>query len=147
MKIRFCAALLLAALAIPILAGCAVAGQALDVAENAIAPRMEAAIPDASVPMAAAAPTAAPADPTPAATPAPTGNTASETLTREEAIAIALKHAGLEESQVRHLHAEKDYDHGKLEYEVDFHYDRWEYDYDIDAATGAILKWDKEIDD
>ena len=35
----------------------------------------------------------------------------------------------------------------KVEYEVDFRVDCWEYDYDIDAQTGEIRSWDKDWDD
>lgn len=143
MKIRFCAALLLAVLAIPVLTGCAsAAGQQLDAAENrldaagdVIESQVEAVFTDAPVPLA----------PAPAAATTPAETTAL--LTKEEAIAIALKDVGLEESQVTRLRAELDYDRGRPEYDVDFHVDRWEYDYEIDAETGKILDFDKDWDD
>ena len=53
----------------------------------------------------------------------------------------ALTHAGLSESQVYHMEIELDYDDGRLEYEVEFKYNQMEYEYDIDAATGNILKY------
>lgn len=155
MKIRFCAALLVAVMAIPFFAGCAAAEQKLDTmedvvenrldaAEDAVESRIEAIITDASVPMSAAtaAPTAAP-------TTAPTAAPAvpAVTLTKEEATAIALKDAGVTESQVTRLRTELDYDRGRAEYEVDFHVDQWEYDYEIDAETGKILSSDKDWDD
>ena len=125
MKIRFCAALLIAVLAIPLFAGCAAA-------EDSIESRMGTVQTEASVPMSA--PTAAPAVP-------------AALLTKEEAIAIALKDAGFTEAQVTHLRSELDYDHGRAEYEVDFHVDRWEYDYEIDAETGRIISSDKDFED
>ena len=77
----------------------------------------------------------------PAAEPAP------EKLTREAAIAIALEHAGLTEADVTHLKAEFDQDDRTPEWEVEFRVGRMEYEYTIHAETGAILEWDKEIDD
>lgn len=71
----------------------------------------------------------------------------AEKLTAEQAKEIALKHAGLTKDQVTRLKAEYDYDDGRPEYDVEFHYNGWEYDYEIHAQTGKILDWDKEIDD
>lgn len=64
-------------------------------------------------------------------------------LTAEEAKSIALSHAGFAADQVRHLHAQ--FDHDRIDhYDVEFHRDGWEYDYEIDAATGEILSWDRD---
>ena len=68
-------------------------------------------------------------------------------LSREEAIAIALKAAGLAENQVTRLKAEFDYDDGRPEYDVEFKYDGWEYEYEIHAESGNILRSDKDRDD
>ena len=143
MKIRFLAALLLAALALSLFTGCAAA--------NAMQQ------PDISLPEIAiateAVPRSASPEPTPAATPAATGPShtlpaaAPQILTKEDAEKIALEHAGFTADQVQRLRTELDYDRGKAEYEVDFHVDRWEYDYEIDAETGKILSWDKDLDD
>ncbi len=73
--------------------------------------------------------------------------TAPEKLTPEQAKEIALQHAGLTKDQVTRLKAEYDYDDGRPEYDVEFYYNGWEYDYDIHAQTGKILRSDKEIDD
>ncbi|WP_458407311.1 stalk domain-containing protein [Anaerotignum sp.] len=67
-------------------------------------------------------------------------------ITAEEAKKIALKHAGLKESEVTRLRAEKDRDDGRVKYDVEFQKDRMEYDYEIDAETGKILKAEKEYD-
>ena len=40
---------------------------------------------------------------------------------------------------------ERDYDDGRLEYDVEFDYGHLEYEYTIDGATGAILEY--EVDD
>ncbi len=70
-----------------------------------------------------------------------------EQISEKEAKSIALKHAGFKEDEVTHLFVELDYDDGVLRYEVDFHKDLVEYDYDIDAKTGKILSYDKDYDD
>ena len=70
-----------------------------------------------------------------------------EKIGEEKAKQIALEHAKLKEADVSRLFVELDYDDGILRYEVDFHYGQYEYDYDIDAKTGKILSYDKDIDD
>ena len=60
---------------------------------------------------------------------------------------IALQHAGLKASEVSRLRAEKDYDDGKIKYDVEFQLGRMEYDYEIHAETGIILKSEKDFDD
>ena len=146
MKIRFCAALLLAALCATLFAGCT-AANALN--QSLAAP--EVAIGTAPLPRSAApVPTGAPVPvPTPAATPAATGPTRPdpEYISKEEAKSIALTHAGLSETDVTRLRAEFDYDDGQAEYEVDFHHGSYEYDYEIDAVSGKIRSWDKDFDD
>ena len=49
---------------------------------------------------------------------------------------IALEHAGVAEADASHLWVSRDYDDGRLEYEVEFFSGSKEYDYDIDAADG-----------
>lgn len=70
-----------------------------------------------------------------------------ENIGEEKAKQIALEHAGLKESDVKHLFVELDFDDGILRYEVDFRQGKFKYDYDIDAKTGEILSYDKDIDD
>lgn len=68
-------------------------------------------------------------------------------LTREEAIAIALTHAGLTADHIRALEVEFDVERSGPEWSVEFQSGGWEYEYEIHAETGAILEWDKEFDD
>ena len=72
----------------------------------------------------------------------PTGT--SNDIGQAAAKQAALNHAGLSESQVTRLIVERDWDDGRLEYEVKFHSGRMEYEYTIDGGTGAILEheWD-----
>ncbi|NLN83568.1 MAG: hypothetical protein GX138_04310 [Firmicutes bacterium] len=60
---------------------------------------------------------------------------------------IALKHAGLSEEQIYKLEVELDTEDGIVIYEVEFKYDGYEYEYEINATTGKILSWEVEIDD
>ena len=59
----------------------------------------------------------------------------------------ALSHAGVSESDASRIQVELDRDDGRTLYEVEFHVGRTEYSYEIDAASGAILKAEQEIDD
>ena len=38
----------------------------------------------------------------------------------------------------------RDYENGRLEYEGEIHYNGYEYDFEIDADTGTITKWEVE---
>ena len=60
----------------------------------------------------------------------------------EAAKSAALKHAGL--STAVFTKAERDYDDGRLEYELEFHTDSAAYEVTVDAATGSVLDYEKE---
>ena len=64
-----------------------------------------------------------------------------------EAKRIALENAGLSEANVFDLDCELDLDDATVHYDVDFKANGYEYDYDIDATTGAIIYSNAEIDD
>ena len=68
----------------------------------------------------------------------------SGSLTREEAQAIALDHAGFTADQVTGLRISRDRDDATPTYEVEFRVGRWEYEYEIHAETGRILDFDKD---
>ena len=74
-------------------------------------------------------------------------STSEEKLTKEQAQAIALDHAGLKADQVTRLHVEYEVDDGVPEYSVEFVKGNYEYDYTIHAQTGKILEHDKDIND
>ena len=65
-------------------------------------------------------------------------------LSLEEAQNIAFNHAGFTVDQVTALHTEYETEHGIPQYDVEFHYDGWEYDYEIHADTGEILSYTKD---
>ena len=79
--------------------------------------------------------------------PVPAPANGSLELTGEDAINKALSHAGLTKSQVSRLEAEKDRDNGMIHYDVEFETPQWEYDYEIHAETGKVLKSEKERND
>ena len=59
---------------------------------------------------------------------------------QETAKKAALDHAGLTESQVTDWKIERDWDDGRLEYEIEFWCGTTEYDYTIDGHSCAVLK-------
>lgn len=60
---------------------------------------------------------------------------------------IALNYAGVLFSDARGLKSELDFDDGIMVYEVEFDYSGTEFEYDIDALTGEVLKNKKEYKD
>lgn len=68
-------------------------------------------------------------------------------ISLEQAQEAALSHAGVNPADVRWDSSELDFDHGRYVYELEFKSSRLEYSYDIDAATGQILKSEKEFGD
>ena len=72
---------------------------------------------------------------------APTGD-----IGHAKAKSIALNHAGVSESKAYDMEIELDDEDGTLVYEVEFKFGGMEYSYKINAATGAILKHEAELD-
>ena len=64
-----------------------------------------------------------------------------------KAKSIALNHAGVSENEAYDMDIELDDEDGILVYEVEFKSGNMKYDYEINAATGAILKHESELDD
>ena len=77
--------------------------------------------------------------------PAPSGTV--QDIGYAKAKSIALNHAGLSENQAYDMDIELDDEDGKLVYEIEFKSGNMEYDYEIDAATSAILKHEAELED
>ena len=65
----------------------------------------------------------------------------------DAALQAACKHAGVSASQITRLENELDYDDGVACYEISFHYNGMEYDYEIQATNGQVLKYESEWDD
>lgn len=62
----------------------------------------------------------------------------------ENAKATALKTAGLQDEQVTWGRTYKEYDDGRLLYKGKFFYKSFEYEFEIDTVTGAVVDWDIE---
>lgn len=142
------------------LAGCggSQAASSSAAASNTAAPASSAASDAAaSASAAAASTTAAPAASTAAASTsaAPASTTAASPaapatnsyIGDQAALDIALADAGFAAADVMGLEVELDLDSAVVHYDVNFKQGGWEYDYDIDATTGAIIQARSEIDD
>ena len=77
------------------------------------------------------------------------GSTAAsgDYISADRAKQIALNDAGVKESAAVFLRANLDWDDGRMKYEVEFYSGNTEYDYDIDAVTGAIRSSDRDLED
>ena len=65
----------------------------------------------------------------------------NDKITIEEAKSIALKHSNLDESQVSFMKAKYEFDDGIGKYEIEFYYNFKEYEYEINASNGEIIKY------
>lgn len=74
------------------------------------------------------------------------GNSASD-IGMDQAKSIAASHAGLSVSDVTFSKAKLESEHGSMIYEIKFYKDGMEYEYEVDAASGEILKFDSGCDD
>ena len=67
-------------------------------------------------------------------------------ISLDEAKQIALSHAGLNSNQVTFGQAKKDFDEGIQKYEIEFYCNGKEYDYEINATNGQIIKYDYDME-
>ena len=77
----------------------------------------------------------------------PTAPSGGADIGHAKAKSIALNHAGVSENEAYDMDIELDDEDGTLVYEVEFKSGNMEYSYEINAATGAILEHEAEIDD
>ena len=99
----------------------------------------------------AAATTAQPATTQPAVTVAPATTAAQSNNTVgdigiEKAKEIAMSHAGVSVGSVSFIKAKLDHEDGVKVYDIEFYSGNVEYDYEINAATGAIVSFDQDIE-
>lgn len=71
----------------------------------------------------------------------------SSVIGEEEAVRIALEHAGLDEGDVSFVRSHPDFDDSRGVYDVEFYAGSEEFDYEIDAVNGTVLSFDSDIDD
>ena len=74
-------------------------------------------------------------------------STPSGLISQDRAKQIALSNAGLSASSVSRMEVGLDYEYGMAIYEISFRRGWMEYDYEINAQTGAIIKAEREYDD
>lgn len=67
-------------------------------------------------------------------------------LTAEEARSMALAHAGLAGDEATFTHWELEWEDGRQVYDMEFYAAGTEYGYEIDAATGAVVKFDCDME-
>ena len=72
------------------------------------------------------------------------GQTLYSVANRTHAKAAAFAHAGVAEGDVRGLTVKRDFDDGRLTYELEFWAGTTEYEYEIAAADGSVLKSKRE---
>ena len=77
---------------------------------------------------------------------APAGNNTSSAITKDQAKSVALKDAGVAESDTQFIWVKEDYDDGRAVYDVEFFANGTEYDYEIDRSTGKIISSDFDIE-
>lgn len=75
------------------------------------------------------------------------GGGQSGAIGREAARDVALSSAGVSQSQVYELEVEDELDEGQPHYKVEFKAGGYDYEYEIDALTGSVLKSERERDD
>lgn len=68
----------------------------------------------------------------------------SKDIGKDKATEIALEDAGLTQTDVTRLRVSKDRDDGRTIYEVQFANENTEYDYEVEASNGEIMKVDME---
>ena len=96
-------------------------------------------------PVATAAPAAAVSETAAPETAAPAQQN-STGITVDDAVSIALNDAGFSDSEVQITKKELDTDDGVQKYEISFLDGAVEYEYDINAQTGAILEKSRDIE-
>ena len=76
-----------------------------------------------------------------------TDTVSSGRLSESEVRSIVLKHANVSSAEVTNWDCELDTDDGVTIFEIEFKAGGYEYDYEVNAMTGSILQYDRELDD
>ena len=77
-------------------------------------------------------------------TPGGNSTSAEVNVDLETAKSTAFRTAGVEENSVTRLKTELEYDDGQAVYQIEFVKDDMEYDFEISASDGSVLKQEKE---
>lgn len=97
--------------------------------------------PSPAAPPSSSPPSSPPTSPSPTARPSG-GGYVGETAAQS----AALRHAGADSASVRELECKLEEEDGRMIYEVEFVLGETEYEYEIDALTGEVLRWDSDSD-
>ena len=73
-----------------------------------------------------------------------TSPTTNDYIGVEKAKEIVLNHAGLNSNDVTFHKVELDVDYPIATYEIEFYYQYFEYEYELNATTGEILKYERD---
>lgn len=72
----------------------------------------------------------------------------SQLISRQHALDISYKHAGITASQVTEYDdIELDWDDGRPTWEIEYNTGWAEHEFDIDARTGKVLDYERDTDD
>lgn len=73
-------------------------------------------------------------------------HTSNNYISQQEALNIALNHVNINQNDVFDIDIDLDYEYNQTVYEVSFHYDRFEYEFYINAESGEMIYSFKEVD-
>ncbi|MCR4676134.1 MAG: PepSY domain-containing protein [Sphaerochaetaceae bacterium] len=76
----------------------------------------------------------------------PTVQNQSKIISAEDALNAAIKHAGVLKNSVTYSKVKQENDDGRVLYEVKFYVGRTGYEYEIDAYTSAVIKYEVDVD-
>ena len=68
-------------------------------------------------------------------------------LAKEDALNKVLERAGLSENDIKGLTIELDRDDNLWKYEIEFRCGKYEYEAEVNADTGEIISYERDIDD
>ena len=74
------------------------------------------------------------------------GTLNNQTITAKKAKEIALNQAGVDAAKAKFVKAEMDIEDGVPVYDIEFYVGNTEYDFEIDAKTGKVREFDKDIE-